>query len=71
MHLESLISQQVVIPALELEVKFSRGETIHTENSYKYTRDGVVGLLVRSGFVLSRCWTDEQSWFGVYLATAD
>ena len=71
MHLESLISQQVVIPALDLEVKFSRGETIHTENSYKYTRDGVVGLLVRSGFVLSRCWTDEQSWFGVYLATAD
>jgi len=70
MHLESLIAQQVTIRALDLEVKFARGETIHTENSYKFTREVVVRMLERAGFGLTHCWTDEQEWFGVYLATA-
>jgi len=70
MHLESLIPQRVTIPALELEVRFSRGETVHTENSYKFTAEGIAAIVERSGFAMSRCWTDERGWFGVYLATA-
>jgi L-histidine N-alpha-methyltransferase len=70
MHLESMVPQQVTIGALELEMKFVRGETIHTENSYKYTSEGVVSMLERAGFGLTQCWTDERNWFGVYLATA-
>ena len=70
MHLESLIAQRVSIGSLEMEVKFARGETIHTENSYKFTGQGVLSMLERAGFAISRCWTDEREWFGVYLATA-
>jgi uncharacterized SAM-dependent methyltransferase len=70
MHLESLIAHQVRIDALELDVKFVRGETIHTENSYKFTRKGVESMLEQAGMALTRCWTDEREWFGVYLATA-
>jgi len=70
MHLESLIAQQVKIDALELDLRFARGETIHTENSYKFTRKAVESMLEHSGFALSRCWTDDREWFGVYLATA-
>jgi len=70
MHLESLIAQQVVIPALDLEVKLKRGETIHTENSYKFRDEGVIEMLERADFHLSDHWTDEREWFGVYLATA-
>jgi dimethylhistidine N-methyltransferase len=70
MHLESLIAQQISIPALELEVKMQRGETIHTENSYKFRDEGVIEMLERAGFHLSDHWTDEREWFGVYLATA-
>jgi L-histidine Nalpha-methyltransferase len=70
MHLESLIPQQVTIGALDLEVRFARGETIHTENSYKFTRESIVMLLKRAGFGLTHCWTDEREWFGVYLSTA-
>jgi len=70
MHLESLIAQQIVIPALELEVKLQRGETIHTENSYKFRDEGVIEMLERADFHLSDHWTDEREWFGVYLATA-
>jgi L-histidine Nalpha-methyltransferase len=70
MHLESLIAQHVSIGALEMEVKFGRGETIHTENSYKFTGQGVLSMLERAGFAITQCWTDEREWFGVYLATA-
>jgi L-histidine Nalpha-methyltransferase len=70
MHLESLITQNVVIPALDLEVELQRGETIHTENSYKFRDEGVIEMLERADFHLSDHWTDEREWFGVYLATA-
>jgi L-histidine Nalpha-methyltransferase len=70
MHLESLIAQSVSIPALEIEIKLQRGETIHTENSYKFRDEGVIEMLERADFHLSDHWTDEREWFGVYLATA-
>ena len=40
MHLESLLAHEVAIPSLDLTVAFRRGETIHTENSYKFTIEG-------------------------------
>jgi L-histidine Nalpha-methyltransferase len=70
MHLESLVAQEVAIPALELTVSFRRGESIHTENSYKFTRDSATSLLARTGFTVRRDWTDGKRWFGVYLAEA-
>ncbi|MGA8109552.1 MAG: L-histidine N(alpha)-methyltransferase [Acidobacteriaceae bacterium] len=70
MHLESLVAQEVSIPALDLTVGFRRGETIHTENSYKFTPDTAGQLLERGGFTVRHRWTDEKGWFGVYLAAA-
>ena len=70
MHLESLLDQEVEIPALELSVPFARGETIHTENSYKFTDDGVREILTRAGFTPAEHWNDPKGWFGVYLAEA-
>jgi dimethylhistidine N-methyltransferase len=43
--------------------RFSEGERIHTENSYKYTQQGFVDLLERSGFANVRTWTDDRQWF--------
>ncbi|MGC2163439.1 MAG: L-histidine N(alpha)-methyltransferase [Silvibacterium sp.] len=71
MHLESLIAQFVTVPSLDLEVRFGRGETIHTENSYKFTSEKVASIVERAGFQMERCWTDEREWFGVYLASAN
>ncbi|HZZ38100.1 MAG TPA: L-histidine N(alpha)-methyltransferase [Acidobacteriaceae bacterium] len=70
MHLESLVAQEVAIPLLDLTVSFRRGESIHTENSYKFTRDSATSLLARSGFAVRQDWTDAKRWFGVYLAEA-
>jgi dimethylhistidine N-methyltransferase len=69
-YLDSLIAQTVAIPALELKVRFKRGETIHTENSYKFTQEGIASIVERAGFRITQSWTDEREWFGVYLASA-
>jgi L-histidine Nalpha-methyltransferase len=70
MHLESLLAQKVVLRALDMEVRFGLGETIHTENSYKFTDQRVVALLTRAGFKLRQQWSDPNNWFTVYLAAA-
>ncbi|KQQ45805.1 dimethylhistidine N-methyltransferase [Duganella sp. Leaf126] len=44
---------------------FERGECIHTEDSYKYTRQSFVGLLEQAGFATNRVWTDDNGWFAV------
>jgi dimethylhistidine N-methyltransferase len=69
-YLVSLIPQYVTIPALEFEVQFARGETIHTENSYKFTAESLSAIVERAGFSITHSWTDEREWFGVYLATS-
>ncbi|HTW48658.1 MAG TPA: L-histidine N(alpha)-methyltransferase [Acidobacteriaceae bacterium] len=70
MHLESLIAQAVPIRELGMTVDFRRGESIHTENSYKFTPETAERLLERGGFAVRQSWTDEKRWFGAYLAEA-
>jgi dimethylhistidine N-methyltransferase len=50
--------------------RFERGETIHTENSYKYTQKGFLVLLEQAGFGSARIWTDPRNWFMVCHAQA-
>jgi len=70
MHLESLVAQEVAIPSLRLNLSFRRGESIHTENCYKFTQDKVSALFARGDFALQQSWTDAKRWFGVYLGKA-
>jgi dimethylhistidine N-methyltransferase len=46
---------------------FSSGETIHTENSYKYSVDEFEQLARASGFVPTKLWTDAREFFAVFL----
>ena len=50
------------------ERRFTRGERIHTENSYKWRADDFVVLLERAGFCRLRRWTDSREWFAVFAA---
>lgn len=43
--------------------RFNRGERIHTESSYKYTRQSFMDLLTQAGFASITAWTDPQQWF--------
>jgi len=66
-HLVSLTEQKVNIRAAEsqpaLEVEFKSGETIHTENSYKYDLEALAALAKATGFTPSRVWFDSGGRF--------
>lgn len=49
---------------------FEEGETIHTENCYKFTREGALAMLARAGFADAACWTDPAHKFLVCHARA-
>jgi L-histidine Nalpha-methyltransferase len=68
MHLVSRVAQRVHLAALDMTVDFACGETIHTENSYKYRPGQAEALLERAGFTPSSTWTDDRGWFAVCLA---
>lgn len=67
MHLESRVAQRVRLAALDLEVDFAAGETIHTENSYKYAPGAAQAMLANAGFSPVGRWTDARGWFAVCL----
>ncbi len=71
MHLASRIVQQVNVGVLDLTVEFAAGETIHTENSYKYRPGQAEALLKETGFRAEATWTDERGWFAVCLGRAE
>ena len=50
--------------------RFNAGESIHTENAYKWTLPGFEALLRDAGWRGVRHWTDAQQAFAVVLATA-
>ncbi len=64
MHLASPRAQTVRIEGQCFD--FAPGETLHTENSYKYTREGFQRLAGEAGFAPVRVWTDERELFSVH-----
>jgi len=71
MHLESRRAQTVAIRGLGIEVAFEAGETIHTENSYKFDLEQVAALAAGAGFELRRTWTDAAGRFLSSLLVAE
>lgn len=68
MHLDSRCNQMVHVKLLHRNFGFRRGESIHTENSYKFSPQQVEEMLQKSGYVLEQSWYDNKRWFGVHLA---
>ena len=66
-QLRSRRDQTVRIEDLGLEVAFAAGETIHTENSFKYSRAEIDVLARNTGFAVEEHWLDTKSRFSVNL----
>jgi len=64
MHLESLKAQTVTVAGRTFE--FRKGETIHTESSYKYTVESFRALATGAGWRPVAVWTDERDYFAVH-----
>ena len=66
-----LISERVQTVTIDGEaIDFAKGETIHTENSHKYTVEEFHGLAGRAGFTPVRVWTDPDHLFSLHYLQA-
>jgi L-histidine N-alpha-methyltransferase len=68
MHLESTQEQDVSIEYADLDLHFMPRETIHTENSYKFTDQGIRTLLNKVGFEIRGAWKDRREWYTLTVA---
>ena len=64
MHLQCLESHVVQIGSNE--IAFRKGETIHTENSYKYSIEQFEALAEGAGFKREHSWLDDNRLFSVH-----
>lgn len=63
MHLKSVAEQTVSIGGNTFH--FREGETIHTENSHKYSKEDFQDL-ISDHFTVQKSWTDSRSYFCLY-----
>ncbi len=62
MHLVS--SQEQTVTIGDQEITFDEGESIHTENSYKYSQQEFEEL-VSDWYSVEKVWTDEKAYFSL------
>ncbi len=65
MHLVS--KKNHIVKILNTKIHFKEGETIHTENSYKYTLSSFQNLAELSNFEIIDVLKDKRSFFGVFI----
>ena len=68
MHLEAEADVAFTLPASGNTVHVHAGETIWTESSYKFTKDGFAKTLHDAGFGSVRWFTDPEEMFALVLA---
>ena len=64
MHLVSPLAQDIRIE--DQRFRFAPGESLHTENSYKYSPEGFLRLAERAGFRGEALWMDAEQLFSVH-----
>jgi dimethylhistidine N-methyltransferase len=65
MHLQATKSHRARVAGVEIE--FVAGETIHTENSYKFTHARFAALAERGGWRIVKRWGSSPPEFAIYL----
>lgn len=68
MHLVSLVAQTVRLGGCS--ISFAAGETIHTENSYKFTVEEFQALAHAEGLAPVHVWTDADRLFSLHYMRA-
>jgi L-histidine N-alpha-methyltransferase len=65
MHLISKTDQEVRIHNIGKTIRLRKDETIHTENSYKYSLNQIRDMVEDSGFEIKRNFVDKNRWFNL------
>lgn len=69
MHLVSLTDQEVKLGGRSF--KFAIGESLHTENSHKYSAHRLREMATKTGWSVAEFWTDERQHFAVAILIPD
>ena len=67
MHLVSMDEQDVCIHEIKEKIHFQNGETIHTENSYKFTDQMINDIAFNAGLKVLNKWNDSKNYFALCL----
>ena len=67
MYLVSVEEQDVYVADLNRSIHFEKNERIHTENSYKFSRDQIEFMAQKSGFEIEKQWYDSKHYFCINL----
>lgn len=65
MHLRALKPTEIILDGHKYS--FEAGETLHTENSHKYSINRLKALFSETPWKLDTYWTDEKGWFAACL----
>ncbi|MCF8226122.1 MAG: L-histidine N(alpha)-methyltransferase [Bacteroidales bacterium] len=65
MHLEAVKDQTIESPHFSEALVIKQGETIHTENSRKFTHEDIRELANVSGLSIRGIYTDQREWFSL------
>ncbi len=65
MHLRARTDIKATIHDLGLEVKIEKGDTIHTENSCKFSRSRIKNMVSEAGLTIKEWYSDSKGWFSL------
>jgi L-histidine N-alpha-methyltransferase len=65
MHLRVNRNVSVEICDLNLRINLEKGETIHTENCYKFNRNGAEQMASEAGLKITKWMSDYNKWFSI------
>ena len=65
MHLRAKKKMVVTINDLHLDVMIDKGETIHTENSCKFSRSRIEHMVSDAGLAIREWYFDPKEWFSL------
>ena len=65
MHLKAIKDIIISSPTLAETIYIKKGETIHTENSYKFSQENIRTLASGSGLEIQKIFTDKHKWFSL------
>jgi L-histidine N-alpha-methyltransferase len=69
MHLKAKKDMKISSPNFSSKIYIKKGETIHTENSYKFTDENIRTLTYNAGLDIIEILKDENKWFSLVLLT--
>lgn len=70
MHLKVLEDIELSFPNYQFKILLRKGETIHTENSHKYTKTQIQHFSNITGLKINHIYTDHNQWFSIVHFTA-